>query len=49
MLQKIVNNKGEIGICGTCMDARGISVDELVPGTSRSTLDELSTWTIWAD
>ncbi len=39
----------EIGVCGTCMDARGISDEELVQGTRRSTLDEFATWTQWAD
>jgi uncharacterized protein involved in oxidation of intracellular sulfur len=31
------------------MDARGIGVDELVEGTSRSSMDELTDWTLWAD
>lgn len=49
MLNKIIRNHGEIGVCSTCMDARGLSDDELVEGTKRSTMDELTTWTIWAD
>lgn len=40
---------GETGVCGTCMDARGLTDDELVEGARRSTLDELTEWTIWAD
>ena len=39
----------EIGVCGTCMDARGISDEELVQGTRRSALEEFATWTQWAD
>lgn len=31
------------------VDARGLSDDELVEGTKRSTVDELTIWTIWAD
>jgi len=31
------------------MDARGIAEAELVPGTHRGTLDELTAWTVWAD
>jgi uncharacterized protein involved in oxidation of intracellular sulfur len=31
------------------MDARGIASDELAEGTRRSTLDELTEWTLWAD
>jgi uncharacterized protein involved in oxidation of intracellular sulfur len=31
------------------MDARGITEAELVEGTRRGTLDELTDWTVWAD
>ena len=40
---------GEVGLCGTCMDARGIGADEVVEGAHRSTLVELATWTVEAD
>ncbi len=49
MLKNVARNKGEIGICGTCMDARGITESELAEGTRRSTLEELTDWTLWAD
>ena len=49
MLGRVVRNKAEVGVCGTCMDARGIADPELVPGTRRSALAELTTWTQWAD
>ncbi len=49
MLRAIASKKGEVGVCGTCMDARGIAADELVEGTRRSSLDELTEWTLWAD
>jgi uncharacterized protein involved in oxidation of intracellular sulfur len=49
MLRAVTNKQGEIGVCGTCMDARGIASDELAEGTRRSTLDELTEWTLWAD
>ncbi len=49
MLRSVANRRGEIGVCGTCMDARGIAPDELVDGARRSTLDELTEWTLWAD
>ena len=38
-----------VGICGTCMDARGIHDTELIPGCHRSTLEELADWILWAD
>jgi uncharacterized protein involved in oxidation of intracellular sulfur len=49
MLGSVVSHAGLIGVCGTCMDARGISVEDLIPGSHRSTLDELTQWTAWAD
>jgi len=38
-----------VGICGTCMDARGIHDTDLIPGCHRSTLEELADWILWAD
>ena len=49
MLRSVANRRGEIGVCGTCMDARGVAPDELVDGARRSSLDELTEWTLWAD
>lgn len=36
-------------LCGTCMDARGISDTELIDGARRSSMDELATATAEAD
>ncbi len=49
MLRAVSRRGGEIGICGTCMDARGMADDELPEESGRSTLDELTDWTQWAD
>ena len=49
MLGRVVRNNGQVGVCGTCMDARGIAESELSEGTHKSTLAELTTWTQWAD
>jgi uncharacterized protein involved in oxidation of intracellular sulfur len=49
MLQVVAQNRGEIGVCGSCMDARGLQEAELVEGSRRSTLEELTDWTLWAD
>lgn len=49
MLGRVVRNKAQVGVCGTCMDARGITESELLEGTHKSTLAELTTWTRWAD
>lgn len=40
---------GRLGVCGTCMDARGITVEELAPGAHKGTLDELAGWCEWAE
>ena len=37
MLHSLTLHKAEIGVCGTCMDARGITAEELVEGSKRST------------
>lgn len=42
-------SRGEVGVCGTCMDARGIKAEELCEGTHRSKLEELTDWQQWAD
>lgn len=49
MLGAVARRGGEIGVCGTCMDARGIADTELVEGALRGTLDEVTEWTAWAD
>ena len=49
MILSAARHGAEVGCCGTCMDARGISDDHLTKGAHRSTLDELTDWTLWAD
>jgi len=49
MLGRVVRNGAQIGVCGTCMDARGIADTELMEGARRSTMAELTAWTQWAD
>jgi uncharacterized protein involved in oxidation of intracellular sulfur len=41
--------RGQVGLCGTCMDARGLREDQMVDGARRSTLEELTDWILWAD
>lgn len=40
---------GEIGVCGTCLDARGLSEAELAKGCARGSMSELAAWAGWAD
>jgi uncharacterized protein involved in oxidation of intracellular sulfur len=49
MLQGLAPKGVAVGACGTCIDARGMTDEPLVEGARRSTLAELTTWTVWAD
>jgi len=49
MLRIVARNGGQIGVCGTCMDARGITAEQLVEGAFKSTLNELADWVQRAD
>ena len=49
MLKRVLAGKGVVLLCGTCMDARGISDTELMDGARRSTMDELASATVEAD
>ena len=48
MLAKVLR-KGEVALCGTCMEARGLTDSELVEGARRGTLAQLTDWTVEAD
>lgn len=49
MLKGVVVGKGEILLCGTCMDARGIADTEIMAGARRSTMAELAAATLAAN
>jgi uncharacterized protein involved in oxidation of intracellular sulfur len=49
MLSSVSRRGGRVGVCGTCMDARGLGEGDLVEGARRSTMDELTSWTLEAD
>lgn len=50
MLNKVIRAaSGCVGVCGSCMAARGIAEDDLVEGSRKSTMAELAEWTEWAD
>jgi uncharacterized protein involved in oxidation of intracellular sulfur len=48
MLKPIVH-KGEVLLCGTCMDARAMCDEEICEGTRRSSMSELTQKTAEAD
>ena len=49
MLSAIARRGGEVGVCGSCMDARGLTDAELLEGAGRSSMDQLTEWTLAAD
>ena len=42
MLKRVLAAKGQILLCATCMDARGLTDAEIMPGAKRSSMDELA-------
>lgn len=49
MVHRVLAGKGEVLLCGTCMDARGLADAEMIDGASRSTMDALAAATAAAD
>jgi len=49
MLKRVTAGRGNVLLCGTCMDARGLTDAELTAGARRSTMDELAAATLAAD
>jgi uncharacterized protein involved in oxidation of intracellular sulfur len=49
MLKRVLIGKGAVLLCGTCMDARGMSDAELIDGARRRSMDELAGATVEAD
>ena len=41
MLAAAIRRGAQVGLCGTCMDARAIREELLIEGTRRSSLEEL--------
>jgi len=49
MLKRFTLGAHKLLLCGTCMDARGLTEGDLVEGSRRSTMDELAEATLAAD
>ena len=45
MLRFAAGRGAAVGVCGSCMDARGIRPEQLVAGAHRSSMEELTAWT----
>jgi len=49
MLKRVIASGGKVLLCGTCMDARGITEEQAIKGARRSTMDELASETASAE
>jgi uncharacterized protein involved in oxidation of intracellular sulfur len=49
MLRRVVAGKGQVLLCGTCMDARGLADADMMEGAHRSTMAELAAATATSD
>jgi uncharacterized protein involved in oxidation of intracellular sulfur len=49
MIISAAQHGAEIGLCGSCMDARGVTDTMLVPDARRSSLDAVTDSVLWAD
>jgi uncharacterized protein involved in oxidation of intracellular sulfur len=49
MLKGFTSRGIPVGVCGTCLDTRGITDAELLDGVHRSSMEELTTWTMEAE
>lgn len=49
MLKGLTTHGVPVGACGSCMDARGLTDAELMERVHRSSMEELTNWTIEAE
>jgi uncharacterized protein involved in oxidation of intracellular sulfur len=49
MMRRFLAGVNLVGVCKTCMEARAITSEMLIPGAARSTLEELTAWTAESD
>ena len=49
MIRSVVAKGGEVKLCGSCMDARGLGNLDLVKGVQRGSMAELARWSVESD
>lgn len=49
MLRSVIARGGEVKLCGSCMDARGLKDLDLLKGAERGSMAELARWSIDSD
>lgn len=49
MFKAVINKGGQVKLCGTCTEARGIKEATLITGVELSTMSQLVAWTVESD
>jgi uncharacterized protein involved in oxidation of intracellular sulfur len=49
MVRAVLAKGGEVALCGSCMDARGLKLDASVDGVQRGSMSQLARWTVEAE
>jgi uncharacterized protein involved in oxidation of intracellular sulfur len=49
LVSSLAQRDRPIGVCGSCIDARGIAASDLTRGSHRGSMEELTAWTVEAD
>jgi uncharacterized protein involved in oxidation of intracellular sulfur len=49
MLRSVLAKGGEVSLCGTCADARGLTEAAWLEGVARGSMEQLAGWTAEAD
>ena len=49
MIKSLASKHISIGVCGSCMDARGLKTEDMIQGVHKSSMEELTEWTLWAE
>jgi len=49
MLRSVLSRGGEVRLCGSCLDARGLKDAACVEGAARGSMSQLAAWTVEAD
>ena len=49
MLKAVVAKGGQVKVCGTCVEARGLKALDLIEGVEVSTMSQLTQWVVESD
>ncbi len=49
MVRSVISRGGQVRLCGTCCEARGLKTVPLLEGAEISTMSQLAQWTVESD